>query len=223
MYAKRSRKSQFSNNSQDKVCLSESKDTNSSSDSEQPEEPYDNEDMEFNSFILSSIEEENLLKNFTDWLMSIDGGKRPARQAQKHKRIVMSIVQHNDEEEIKYQNLACASFWNSWMTKLTEEKKEAATIKTYLCSVKYFLDFVVATGNNILGNANLDKTLVLLWQWRNTLYREIQQDSHEKQVKAREFFPKPEEIKDFDNSQIVIMATRTLENSLTVHDFKINK
>lgn len=63
----------------------------------------------------------------------------------------------------------------------------------------------------------------MLRQWRNTLYREIQEDSHEKQVKAREFFPKTEEIKDFDNSQIVIMAARTLENSLTVHGFKMNK
>ena len=35
--------------------------------------------------------------------MRIDGGKRPARQTQKHKRIVMSIVQHNDDQEIKYQ------------------------------------------------------------------------------------------------------------------------
>ena len=188
IYAKRLRKSQFSNVRQDKVCLSESEDTDSSSDSEQPEERYDNEDLEFNSFILSSIAEDNLLKNFTDWLMSIDGGKRPARQAQKHKRIAMSIVRHNDDEEIKYQNLACASFLNSWRTKLTEEKKEAGTIKTYLCSAKHFLDFAVATGNNILGNANLDKVRVLLRQWRNTLYREIQDDSHEKQVKAREFF-----------------------------------
>ena len=73
-----------------------------------------------------------------------------------------------------------------------------------------------------MGNKNLDKVCVLLWQWRNTLYREIQEDSHKKQAKAREFFPKPEEIKEFDNSQIIIMATRTLENSLMVHGFKIN-
>ena len=155
IYEKRSRKRQFSNVGQDKVCLSESESTDSSSDSEQLEERYDNEDLEFNSFILPSTEEDNLLENFTEWLMSIDGGKRPARQAQKHKRIVMSIVRHNNDEEIKYQNLACPSFLNSWMTKLTEEKKEAATIKTYLCSVKHFLDFAVATGNNILGSTNL--------------------------------------------------------------------
>ena len=66
MYTKKSRKSQFSNVGQDKVRLSESEDTDSSSDSEQPEERYDNEDLEFNSFILSSIAEDNLLKNFTN-------------------------------------------------------------------------------------------------------------------------------------------------------------
>ena len=96
--------------------------------------------------------------------MSIDGDKRLARQAKKHERIVMSIVRHNDNEETNCEVFACPFFLNSWMKKLTGEKKEAATIKTCLCSVKHFLDFAFATENNILGKTNIDKVRVFLWQ-----------------------------------------------------------
>ena len=73
--------------------------------------------------------------------------------------------------------------------------------------------FAVAIEIIILGNTNLDKVRVLLRQWRNTLNQEIQEDSDGNQKRAREVFPKPEEIKDFCDSQIVIMATMSLENS----------
>ena len=66
---------------------------------------------------------------------------------------------------------------------LTEEKKEAAIIQTYLCSVEHSLHFAVATGNNIFGNTNLHKVRVLVRQWRNTLYREIQENFSQNQKK----------------------------------------
>ena len=73
--------------------------------------------------------------------------------------------------------------------------------------------FAVAIGIIILGNTNLDKVCVLLQQLCNTLYQEIQEDSHENQKRAREFFPKPEEMKDFGDSQIIVMPTRSLETA----------
>ena len=158
-------------------------------------------------------------ENFTGWLMSIDGDRKLARQAKKHERIVMSIVRHNDDEKTYHEVSACPFFLNSWMKKLTGEKKEAATIKTRLCSVKHFLDFAFATENNILGNTNIYKVRVFLWQWRNTLYKEMQEHSCEKKMKTRKFFLKPEEIRDLDMSQVVIMVMRSLENSLTVLGF----
>ena len=48
-----------------------------------------NEDLE-EKFCLSS--KDDLLHEFVQWQKSIDGGNRAERQAQEHKRIVMSIV-----------------------------------------------------------------------------------------------------------------------------------
>ena len=96
-------------------------------------------------FYLSSKEEDDLLQEFVQWQKSIDGGNRAERQAQKHKRIVMSIVQHSDDTETNYKYHSCPSFLNSWMSKLKDEEKDPSTIKAYLNSVKHFTDFIVAS------------------------------------------------------------------------------
>lgn len=89
---------------------------------------YDNEDLE-EKFYLSGEDEDALLLKFVNWLTSVSGGKRSLREARKHKNIVMGIVRHNDGD-INYDFLACPSFLNSWMTKLTNEGKDSGTIRT---------------------------------------------------------------------------------------------
>ena len=186
------------------------------------DDDYDNEDLE-EKFYLSSKEEDDLLHEFVQWQKSIDGGNRAERQAQKHKRIVMSIVRHNDDTEINYEYLSCPSFLNSWMTKLKDENKDPSTIKTYLNSVKHFIDFIVASEKELFKNQNLEKVRVLLRQWRNTLYKEIQELDYEKQLNARDFFPTPSEIEIFDKSEISISAMTTLKQAAAAPNFQVTK
>ena len=186
------------------------------------DDDYDNEDLE-EKFYLSSKEEDDLLHEFVQWQKSIDGGNRAERQAQKHKRIVMSIVRHNDDTEINYEYLSCPSFLNSWMSKLKDEEKDPSTIKTYLNSVKHFIDFFVASEKGLFKNQNLEKVRVLLRQWRNTLYKEIQELDYEKQLNARDFFPTPSDIEIFDKSEISNSAIATLKQAATVPKFKVTK
>ena len=186
------------------------------------DDDYDNEDLE-EKFYLSSKEEDDLLHEFVQWQKSIDGGNRAERQAQKHKRIVMSIVRHNDDTEINYEYLSCPSFLNSWMSKLKDEEKDPSTIKTYLNSVKHFIDFIVASEKELFKNQNLEKVRVLLRQWRNTLYKEIQELDYEKQLNARDFFPTPSDIEIFDKSEISNSAIATLKQAATMPNFKVTK
>ena len=87
-------------------------------------------------------------------VISVDDGKKPLTQANKDKRIVMSVARHNNDEAIDYKYSACSSFLN-WVTKLNKEKKEPGTIKTYLTSVKNFIDFCEAERKNILKDQNV--------------------------------------------------------------------
>ena len=121
---------------------------------------YDNEDLE-EKFYLTGEDEDALLLKFVNWLASVSGGKRSLREARKHKNIVMGIVPHNDGD-INYDFLSCPSFLNLWMTKLTNEGKDPGTIRTYLNSVKQFIDFGVAEESGLFENQNIEKIRVLL-------------------------------------------------------------
>ena len=134
----------------------------------------------------------------------------------------MSIVRHNGSEEIDYKFTACPSFLNSWMTKLRNEEKEPGTIQTYLNSVKHFIDFCQAEDNHILDGQNTSQIRVLICKWRNTLYREMNEREFEKELKARDYFPSPEEIEKFDNSSLVKDAKKTISDS-HIKGFKLSK
>ena len=54
-----------------------------------------------------------MLSRFTKWLTGVDSGKKSPTQANKDKRIVMSVVRHNNDETIDYEYLACPSFLNN--------------------------------------------------------------------------------------------------------------
>lgn len=108
----------------------------------------------------------------------------------------MSIVRQNGSEEIDYKFTACPSFLNSWMTKLINEEKEPGTIRTYLNSVKHFIDFCEAEDNHILDGQNTSQIRILIHKWRNTLYREINEREFEKELKARDIFHLPKKLRN---------------------------
>ena len=182
---------------------------------------YDNQDLE-EKFYLSGQDEEALLLKFVNWLTSVSGGKRSLREARKHKSIAMGIVRHNDGD-INHDILACPLYLNSWMTKLTNEGKDPGTIRTYLNSVKQFIDFGVAEENDLFKNRNIEKIRVLLRQWRNTLTRECEELEHEKQLVARDFFPSPSGIERFDKSEISENAKYILKKAANDPNFKIRR
>ena len=164
-----------------------------------------------------------MLSRFTKWLTSVDGGKKPLTQANKDKRVVMTVVRHNNDETTDYRYLACPSFLNKWMTKLNKEKKEPGTIKTYLTSVKHFIDFCEAERNNILKDQNVSQVNILICKWRNTLRKEAQKKQPEKELIARENFPTAEQILNFDKSEKVKNAKRIIINSQVSNRFKMRK
>ena len=120
------------------------------------DDKHDFEDLE-HKFLFSSLEEDAMLPGFTKWLASVDGSEKPSTQVNKDKRIVMSVVRHNNDEAIYYNYLACSFFLNNWMAKLNKGKKEPGTIKAYLKSVKYFIGFCEMERNNALKEQNVSQ------------------------------------------------------------------
>ena len=104
------------------------------------------------------------------------------------------------------------------MTKLKDEDKYPSTIKTYLNSVKHFIDFIVSSEKELFKNQNLEKVRVLLRQWHNMLYKEIQELDYEKQLNARDFFPTSSKIEVFGKSAIT-----TFKQAAAAPNFELTK
>ena len=118
------------------------------------DDKYDFEVLEL-KFLFSSLEEDAMISGFRKQLASVKCSEKPSAQVNKDKRIVMSVVRHNNDEAIYYKYLACLSFLKNWMAKLNKENKEPGTIKTYLKSVKYFIVFWEMERNNTLKEQNV--------------------------------------------------------------------
>ena len=92
----------------------------------------------------------------------MDGSEKPPTKVNKDKHIVMSVVEHSNDEAIFYKYLACSSSLNKCMAKLNKEKKEPGTIKTHLKSVKYFIGFCETERNNTLKEQNVSQANILI-------------------------------------------------------------
>lgn len=68
---------------------------NEDKDVEEPCSSADEDDE--NTFYMSSVDEDSLLKDFTQWLSSMDGGSKNPEQAKKHKSTLQSIVRFDGE------------------------------------------------------------------------------------------------------------------------------
>ena len=151
---------------------------------------YDYEDIE-EKFVLSSNEEDEMISEFQKWLSSVAGGRKKPNDIKKMRNTLMIIVRHNGSREINYNYLASLYFLNSWMTKLTNERKEPGAIKTYLNSVKHFTDSCKAEDSDILVGQNIPQVKVLICKWRNTFYKEAQEREYEKELEAMDNLPTP--------------------------------
>ena len=151
---------------------------------------YDYEDIE-EKFVLSSNEEDEMISEFQKWLSSVAGGRKKPNDIKKMRNTLMIIVRQNGSREINYNYLAYLYFLNSWMTKLTNERKEPGTIKTYLNSVKHFTDSCKAEDSDILVGQNFPQVRVLICKWRNAFYKEAQEREYEKELEAMDNFPTP--------------------------------
>ena len=58
---------------------------------------YDYEDSNNVDFVMSSVQQDVEMKLFTDWLESIDGGKKSPREAQKHRSTVLQALRYDPD------------------------------------------------------------------------------------------------------------------------------
>ena len=155
----------------------------------------------------SQANEEDDLKSFGSWLQSIDGGNRNERTANKHINTLMGIIRFHDNTNLHVNNLQKQDFLSSWVDHCLNRKPkpmESGTIKTYLNSVRLYLDYFLLKKNATREVAsNINKLKLQFKLWNKRLYKGLKIRKH---VKARldiQRFPTVDEMKLLDKSSTV--------------------
>ena len=105
------------------------------------------------------------------------------------------------------------SFLSDWVNCLIKEKKESGTIKTYLGTVKHYLNFcMLKHPDDIKISSAVCKLTTQFSLWNKNLYKGLQKRKHVKKLEDLKNFPTALEIKSMDTSEAVKHAKRCLAN-----------
>ena len=88
--------------------------------------------------IMVDVKEECWTKSFTQWMVSIDGNKKPPRSAKQIADVVMSVVKFVDADTLEYRNLFNKDKILEWNTDIDLKRQKAGTIKNYIEATRIF-------------------------------------------------------------------------------------
>ena len=152
------------------------------------------------------------MKDYCDWLKSVDGGLKPPRSANQHRNVVMNILHFLDSSGRQFSKLVCRKSLNSWISDFEARGRKPGTTKTYLGSVKLFYDFVLITEPNYINieHHKIAQMKTIITTWCRNLHKLISKAKHYKQLEDLAKLPTPEEIIKLDNSAYKKEAIKTL-------------
>ena len=169
-------------------------------------------------FFMSSIAENNKLNLFENWLQSIDGGQKNTRSAKKHTSVLMGILRCKSSIDVHIRNLLTREFLYNWMKDVVDSGKESGTIKTYLNSVRLYIDYVLLKDNlesKKIHSLNCVKGQIK--KWCCNLYKGIQRRKYKKNLLDIEKFPTSEDMKKMDNPERVKNTFQYLRHLTCTH------
>ena len=173
---------------------------------EENESADEEEEDEDDRFVMSSKEEDNVMADFIDFLVSVDGGYKALRCAKRHSKVVMSIVRNNNDC-VDYYNLTKREFLVNWIDNFGGK---SGTTKTYLGSLKHFFNFCTAQKRDLIDLKQVVRISTLIDQWKRNLWKQIRRSKYDKDLSDLEKMPKLDDLTKFDNSAHVKQAVSTL-------------
>ena len=163
----------------------------------------DYEDIE-QRFIMTTLDEDKVLDKFKNWLVGIEGGRKPERTAQEHRTIVSSILRLKESGK-PFQNMIDKDLIESWMNGNADRGLKPGTIRTNNYSILAFYEFCEMKEEN-LKTVDMQRMRVVIRKWNKNLKKAIEESGHEKALRDLNDLPPPEAIHCFDTSIIVAHA-----------------
>ena len=188
----------------------------------------DNEDI-MDGFIFSTNEEDVFLKEFREFLCSIDGGDMPERTASKHARTLQLVLRYQCETNNDFTLLCDRGFLNKWMTFASQtlpsgkRKMEAGTIRTYLGSIQHLHRFIEISGKEQFNMKKIKYLESIIKGWKRSLWKELERRKHHKNLLDMKNFPTAEQIRSMDESAVGKEAIQLLNEYSLSSDPKVTR
>ena len=185
---------------------------------------YDIDTSKLPSTLLLPSNVEKPFMKFLNWLQSIDGGGKTLREAKKHKRSLVRMLQF-DGQKVDVNNLHEKDFLRSYVDHQRKSSSiEDGTIRSYLASVKLYLDFELLDGTlTVDQEMKISNLLKQIRKWSAILYKGVEIRKYSKGIEDLQHYPTPAELCRFDSSkhtQSVLRKQISLPVSLpTLHNF----
>ena len=195
-------------------------DSDEDDDDDGDNDEVDYEDVE-ERFFMTTSDEDRVLEEFKNWLVGIEGGRKPERTAQQHKNVVASVL-HFKEDLGSFKNLTDKDILEAWMQSSTERNLKPGTIRTNTYSILAFYDFCEIK-NDHLKTIDMHKMRVIIKKWNKNLKKAIEETSHESSLRNLNDLPTPEAIDHFDKSTIVGHAKHLFRNVKLVDSNRLQR
>ena len=122
-------------------------------DSEYDQYVEDDDEVDYDDggedkFYVSTLEEDQIVSSFVDWLQTIDVTRKSLRTALSHGNVIQNMLQFDPDIKVSYLNLFCWKCLNKWVVDSTKLQKKPGTIKTCLGSVKQYYRFTLMNSDS---------------------------------------------------------------------------
>ncbi|XP_028418609.1 uncharacterized protein LOC114544058, partial [Dendronephthya gigantea] len=173
-----------------------------------------------------SIDDKVTLSNFKDWLGGPDGGRKDekcARQCMRQVEMVMKFITPNAPS---ISSLLSKSLLRDKWLRIIEEEKKPGTVKSYLGSLNQFFIYMRTECSARFDEMNVNEgKLVSLSEqvklWARSSRKMAQNRFWEKRVEDFETLKTPEEVKQFDISEVARKAVKVLGEFQTDPDVSV--
>lgn len=180
-----------------------------SSDGYEENESYV-EDLDYED-LSPDLPDQDLFNKFKDWLQCPDGGRKDEHSALQCSRQVQLVVQYIDKEQPKLSNILDKKILRDrWLSKF-EKERQPGTVKSYLGALKQFylfLGFECPPKNTPVEE--LASLATQMTQWCKSFHKLVKDRFWEKRVDDMARLKTPEQVKEFDSSDVARTAVKTL-------------
>lgn len=184
-------------------------DSDSSGDSMYEYSVSDDDDEEV---VCTNLPEQGeMFSKFEEWLQCPDGGRKDENSARSCSRQVQLVVQYIDKEQPKWSNILDKRLLrDKWLTKF-EKERQPGTVKSYLGALKQFYLFLECecppkdTPPQVLSSLSTQMT-----QWSKSYHKLVKDRFWEKRIDDMASLKTPEQVKQFDSSDLARTAVKTL-------------